>query len=379
MARLNILINGAGIAGNALAFWLTKLGHKVRVVERFPSLRTTGLQLDLRGHAIPLLKRMGLEKVFRQNMAPEQGMQIVGSSGRRWAYFPGGTTSEGLQAFSTEWEIMRGDLCRILYDACRENAVFAFGTGIESYKQVDKSVEVQFTDGTTDTFDLVVEGEEYIATAYVAPGGKGVMTRRTSANQLQVYLTCRTDSAALKTARNGDIEAEKAGLAQEMRGSGWITDEFLDALPEAQNFYCERLGLVDMKPWYDGHVVLVGDAGYCPSVLTGMGTTCAFMGAYILAGEIGKHCGSTDKVTAQDGISEALRAYDEKFRPYMDKIHEGVAENSDWWPKTSFGILMMNMAAGIASLLRINLPSKFVSKEDIKGWDLPEYEELGRF
>jgi 2-polyprenyl-6-methoxyphenol hydroxylase-like FAD-dependent oxidoreductase len=54
---MKVLINGGGIAGNALAFWLSKLGHSVTVVERFPTLRTTGLQIDLRGHGIEVMKR----------------------------------------------------------------------------------------------------------------------------------------------------------------------------------------------------------------------------------------------------------------------------------------------------------------------------------
>lgn len=41
---LKVLICGGGIAGNALAFWLTKLGHNVTVLEKYPGLRTTGLQ-----------------------------------------------------------------------------------------------------------------------------------------------------------------------------------------------------------------------------------------------------------------------------------------------------------------------------------------------
>lgn len=43
-ANLKVLICGGGIAGNALAFWLTKLGHNVTVLERYPDLRATGLQ-----------------------------------------------------------------------------------------------------------------------------------------------------------------------------------------------------------------------------------------------------------------------------------------------------------------------------------------------
>lgn len=41
---MKVLISVAGIAGNALAFWLSKLGHDVTVVERFSSLRVQGLQ-----------------------------------------------------------------------------------------------------------------------------------------------------------------------------------------------------------------------------------------------------------------------------------------------------------------------------------------------
>lgn len=43
-ANLRVLICGGGIAGNTLAFWLTKLGHNVTVLERYPHLRATGLQ-----------------------------------------------------------------------------------------------------------------------------------------------------------------------------------------------------------------------------------------------------------------------------------------------------------------------------------------------
>ena len=85
---MKVLISGGGIAGNALAFWLSKLGHDITVVECFPSLRTTGLQIDLRGHGIEVMKRMGLEQAFRSKLAPEQGLQVVDKSGRRWEPIP---------------------------------------------------------------------------------------------------------------------------------------------------------------------------------------------------------------------------------------------------------------------------------------------------
>lgn len=95
MIRLNILICGAGIAGSALAFWLSKMGHNVTVIERFPCLRTTGLQIDLRGHGTEVMRRMGLEKAFRELSVKEQGLEFVDSSGRRRAYFSSQPIREG--------------------------------------------------------------------------------------------------------------------------------------------------------------------------------------------------------------------------------------------------------------------------------------------
>jgi 2-polyprenyl-6-methoxyphenol hydroxylase-like FAD-dependent oxidoreductase len=44
-----ILISGAGVAGPALAFWLTRAGHRITLVERAAALRVGGQPVDFRG------------------------------------------------------------------------------------------------------------------------------------------------------------------------------------------------------------------------------------------------------------------------------------------------------------------------------------------
>jgi 2-polyprenyl-6-methoxyphenol hydroxylase-like FAD-dependent oxidoreductase len=425
---MKVLISGGGIAGNALAFWLSKLGHDVTVIERFPSLRATGLQIDLRGHGIEVMRRMGLEDSFRSKSAPEQGLQIVDKSGRRRAYFPANKGSKGPQNFTTDFEIMRGDLCCLIYDATKDHAKYVFGTSIESFEEKDSSVEVRFTDGKMDRFDLLVgadgqgsrtrkmmlgsdtmdgfyplggssggvyvayftisrpiqEGEGYIATSYMAPGKRGMMTRRHSPHEIQVYLGCQ-NSEQLKNVRRGDVKEEKKALAEIFQGAGWQTEEILKSLEDADDFYCERMGVVKLESWSRGRVTLVGDAAYCPSANTGMGTTSGIVGAYILAGEIGRHCGRSGIEDADagdatnDGLAAALKAYEQKFRPFMDQVQKGVLEDSGWSgiSSTAFGIAIMNCLLGVASLLKVNI-GKYFLKEEVKGWDLPEYEEMLR-
>ena len=421
---LKILISGAGIAGNALAFWLTKQGHDVTVIERFPNLRATGLQLDLRGHGVEVLRRMGLEAAFRAKAAPEQGMQVVDSSGRRRAYFPVNKSGSGTQSLTTEFEIMRGDLCRLLHDAAaRANKTppkYVYGTTVKSFEHKNNSVEVRFEDGNTDRFDLVVgadgqwsrtrrmmlggapdalhpvaglyftyftmrrpmqDGEEYLATSYMAPGRRGIMTRRQSPHEIQVMLSCKTDSERLSAIPRGDVAAEKQAMAEVFKGAGWMTDDILQAMKGADDFYCERLGLVKLQPWSSGRVTLVGDAAYCPTVLSGMGTTCAMVGAYILAGEIGKHCRTHAAQPSSDGVTAALESYEQKFRPFMDQIQEGILEKagSQWaMSGSAFSIGVMNLLVGVASFLKFNIADAFGIRESVKGWDLPGYEHMGR-
>ncbi|WP_330272762.1 FAD-dependent monooxygenase [Lentzea sp. NBC_00516] len=57
---MDVLISGAGIAGPALAHWLTRFGFSPVVVERAPSLRDGGQAVDFRGEAhLSVLRRMG--------------------------------------------------------------------------------------------------------------------------------------------------------------------------------------------------------------------------------------------------------------------------------------------------------------------------------
>ena len=61
-----------------------------------------------------------------------------------------------------------------------------------------------------------------------------------------------------------------------------------------------------------GRVTLVGDAGYCASPLSGMGTSLALVGAYVLAGELGP-AESIDSGT----IGAAFERYEALMRPYI--------------------------------------------------------------
>lgn len=417
MTALKVLVVGGGIAGNALAFWLTRLDCNVTVVEKHPELRANGLQLDLRGHGIDVLKRMGLEAAFRSMQAPEQGFQIVDKSGRRRAYFPANKTGTGVQDFTSDWEIMRGDLCRLIHDGTARKARYIFDTTIKSLENQENHVIVQFTNGTVEQFDLVVgadgqsscvrnmmhgdgdtvpssllplggyvgylripkpieAGEEFIATWYFTTKSRFIMTRRHSEREMQAYLMSMSNEGPIAKAWHKGAEQEREAFTDFFKDAGWKANELIEALKTSEDFHCERIAFVRKDRWSQGRITLIGDAAHCPSVMTGMGTTSAIVGAYVLAGELARHCPANKEHRKQD-LLDALSSYEDVFRPFMDQVQKGLSEHGwSYWPTTEFGISVLNYLAGIVAALRLNAIGSWFLKEKIKDWELPDYAEL---
>ncbi|TPX16773.1 uncharacterized protein E0L32_012392 [Thyridium curvatum] len=416
MAVLKIMICGAGIAGNSLAYWLSQQGHDITVLERHPDLRSTGLQIDIRGHGIEVLKRMGLETDFRNAAVKEQGLEFVNRNGKRVAYFPVNATGEGLQSFTTDYEIMRGDLIQLLYNKVKDRVRFVFGAFIENFKQLDDSVEVELSNGNKDRYDLLIgadgqwsrtrkqmlgaqakdpihllgvyagyftiprkitDREIYKGTAYIAPGKRLLFTRRHQKDRIQVYLVGLTDSDRVLAARKAGIDQEKAVLAELFRSAGWCSEELVRQMEESDDFYCEHMGVVRIDSWTQGHVALLGDAASCPTATTGMGTTSSLVGAYILAGEIMARCGGPNG--SKEDLSLALHSYEERFRPFMETVQKGIEKDKTYWhmmPSGAFMLAILNFILSVASFFRLDVLAKHIMREDTGSWKLPGYEGM---
>ncbi|KAK9776281.1 putative FAD-binding domain-containing protein [Seiridium cardinale] len=423
MPQMKVLVIGGGIAGPAVSFWLSKAGVDVTVIERFPNLRTTGLQIDLRGAGIEVMRRMGLEAAFRAKAVPEQGTAVVDGSGRLRAVFEANRSGQGLQDFTTDFEIMRGDLCQLLYDATKDRVNYVFGTTVRSVEDVNGAAKVLFSDGREEQYDLVigadgqasrtrrmlfgpdtednyhllgayiayftlpeaVKGDDYLFKGFFAPGKRLILTRRSSPENVQVYLACKSESDRLRNLKKGDVKEEKEAMTEVFRDAGWRTNEFLQKLESTDDFYCERLAVVRLDSWSRGRTALLGDAAYCPTATTGMGTTSSMVGSYILAGEIVRHCvnakdnGDHGGRDFKDGLAVALKNYEDKFRPFMDRVQKGIRNGTTIWdklPATSLAITILNFVLGIVSFFHLNVLGRYILRENVGDWKLPEYKEL---
>src|SRR3954467_3684160 len=126
----SVLISGAGIAGPALAFWLTRSGYRVTIVELADGIRPGGQTVDLRGAGGDVVERMGLIGQMRQRSLDQRGVAWVKADGSRRADMP--VTAFNGNGLVSKLETLRGDLVDVLYRATKDRAEYHFNTASSS-------------------------------------------------------------------------------------------------------------------------------------------------------------------------------------------------------------------------------------------------------
>jgi 2-polyprenyl-6-methoxyphenol hydroxylase-like FAD-dependent oxidoreductase len=105
-----------------------------------------------------------------------------------------------------------------------------------------------------------------------------------------------------------DLAQQKHLLAEAFASEAWEVPRLLEQMQTAPDFYFDAVSQIRMPRWSHGRAVLLGDAGYCPALLSGQGSSLAMMGAYILAGEL---------KAAQGDHQRAFAQYEQTFRPIV--------------------------------------------------------------
>lgn len=150
MKNTTVLISGAGIAGPALAHWLSHATCAVTVVEKATTLRPGGQAVDFKGATHrTVLERMGILAEVRRRQTGGSDQTVIDANGDPLAVIPGEFTGGDI-------EIRRGDLAELLYERTAHACEYVFGDSITSLTETAGGVHVTFERGAPRTFDVVV-------------------------------------------------------------------------------------------------------------------------------------------------------------------------------------------------------------------------------
>jgi 2-polyprenyl-6-methoxyphenol hydroxylase-like FAD-dependent oxidoreductase len=231
-------------------------------------------------------------------------------------------------------------LCQILRDHLGDVELL-FGDTIQGITQSSDSTQVQFTRNGVREFDCVIGADGLHSNVRRIIFGEEPQFLRDLGLYLCVYSVpnyLQLDRLEMQYTELGRMAAvwssrgdtnlracfgftapslridlrDRAQQQQALRtvyeGIGWEVPRLLEMMPTASDWYFDTAAQIDMPRWSQGRVVLVGDAAYCASPMSGQGTSIALIGAYVLAGEM----------AASGDLSRAFAEFENVMRPFVE-------------------------------------------------------------
>jgi 2-polyprenyl-6-methoxyphenol hydroxylase-like FAD-dependent oxidoreductase len=335
---MKVLISGAGPAGLTVAYWLKHYGFTPTIVERAPHLLVGGYKIDVRGAALQVIKRMGIHDAVVAARTDMQGAQLVDKQGKVIERMSG---DEFGHRVTGDLEIVRGTLCEILRGHLGDVELL-FGDTIQGINQSSNNAQVQFTKNGVREFDCVIGADGLHSNVRRIAFGEESRFLRDLGLYLCVYSVpnyLKLDRMEMQYSELGRIAAiwssrgdanakacfgfaaptlqiglhdrceQQQALKTVYEGLGWEVPRLMELMPTASDWYFDKAAQINMPRWSQGRVVLVGDAAYCASPMSGQGTSLALIGAYVLAGELAATSGDCLRAFAE---------YENAMRPFVE-------------------------------------------------------------
>jgi 2-polyprenyl-6-methoxyphenol hydroxylase-like FAD-dependent oxidoreductase len=388
---MKVVINGAGVAGPTLAYWLSKAGNEVLLVEQAPRLRTGGYVIDFWGAGYDVAEKMGLIPRVRELGYQVKEVRFVDRRGRRRGGFPVRVFERLTHGRYTS--LRRSDLAAAICGALDGKVETAFGDSVAAIADAGDRVRVEFDRGAPREVDLVVGADGlhsrvrrlafgpdaavevslgYHIAAFEAAGYRprdelvyvshDVPGRQVSRFSLRDDRTMFLFVFRDEYQPAGGLEGRDA-VARVFADVGWECPRILAAMREADDVYFDRVSQIRMDRWAAGRTVLLGDAAACVSLMAGEGAGLAMAEAYVLAGEL--HAARGDHAAA-------FARYQERLMPLVKRKQAMAAKfASSFAPRTAFGIAFRNLATRLLQLpFLAELLFGRALRDDV---ELPEY------
>lgn len=314
-AAKKVLIIGGGISGLSLGIGLRKKGIEAEIVEVQQEYKIYGSGIIQQANALRALDELDVADEAMQKGSPYGQVKMCTATGFEF----GKAGPPPIGRFPSHNGISRRTLHEILYAKAISLGVhFRMGTTVVSIVNDSDRVEVQFTDATKGTYEVVVGADgiyskvrdlvfgeytpEYVKASvwrYTFPRPEGLETGYMYfGKKAKVGLIPTTEETiymfvvTMEGAENPVIPKEdlvprlrayldefEVGFVKEVQAQ--ITD------PDEVNYRPLEIMTV-AAPWFKNRVVMIGDAAHATVPQLGSGAALAIEDAVVLAEELGK-------------------------------------------------------------------------------------------
>lgn len=314
-AARNILIIGGGFSGMAAAIAMRQQGQDVDLVEIDPGWRSYGAGISLGGATFRAFRTLGILERFKEVGFNGDGVALFTSNGMSIGELP--TPRIAGPDVAGSGAIMRPELARILAEATRASgANVRLGVSFTGIRQDADGVDVDFSDGSTRRYDLVVGADGLYSTvraaifpqapapAYSGQGvWRAVLPRPAAVDRATMWIGPRiktgvnpvsADRMYLFVTEDRPVNEtiDPAQFVDRLRGllSGFSAP-LMQAVREqigadSHVIYRPLESLLLPLPWHRGRVVLIGDAVHATTPHMASGACIGIEDALVLAESI---------------------------------------------------------------------------------------------
>ena len=348
MSVRNVLIVGGGFTGLTTAIALAERGVEVTLVEKAPAWARVGHGLTIQGNALRVFREIGILDDILEAGHTENGITLFWADGRVMAELP--TPRTGGDDLPATIGALRPDLHEILVRKAEEHGVeIRLGLELVSFENHDDSATSVLSDGTRETWDVIVIAEGIKSqtrpklgiTEDRRPSGLGIWRAVTS------RLPEMTGGIAYPT---DDTGAFKVGYTPVSDDQCYIfvlcppvrPDNGLEDWQEVQRLMANYHGQFDHLreslgpdtfmnfqeiewifvegPWNKGRVVALGEAVHAVPPLIAQGAAQCVEDALLFA----------EYMTAEGGFDEQLAAFHARRIPRIKGVVDASLQLADW-------------------------------------------------
>ncbi len=333
--EMRILVVGGGIAGLTLTGLLQQRGFKPTLVEQIPEYGTVGYVIVLWPSGSRILKGLG---VYRSLL--DVGLQFTtyNVSDERGQMLHSYSVQNVTEKYGPMLSTYRPDLINVIKEVVDPDSI-RMSTTVDKIDQTNDEVYVTFSDGTEETYDLVVGCDGVrsktrdlvfgdVPLSYSGMTGWSFWVKPNIAKTLQIAEYWGTGKffgiwptkgrlSVFTSIRDNvqepdPVESRIDRIQENFKNFGGLVPEILESLDDPNEIFHGHYNDLRMKKWHKGRVVLVGDAAHAILPTAGGGVSMAMESAAVLVDEL---CRADSKY-----IEQAFESYITRRRSRVDKI-----------------------------------------------------------